>query len=135
VDQRVSEQLLNEAFEDFAASTHAQVYGWKISREDLDIFVEMTPRGKTAKYLLRIRCREFPVEPPSYQFVDPQTKKVDWSHFPKGSAFKKQWLGICINGTREFYQRGHPERRKDWSYGKYPFAAVTQEIQVLMNRL
>jgi hypothetical protein len=127
---------LQEAYEALIANQAAiREYSWEISRDGVNIYVTMRPRKQPHRqFTVRIQCDDFPVRAPSYQFVSPKTLVPDPSHMPKAPGFMPHWPGVCINGTREFYEKGHPERRNDWSFTKYPFATVLQEMQVLIDQ-
>ncbi|MEW6105131.1 MAG: hypothetical protein AB1563_02045 [Bacillota bacterium] len=127
VDEAYAELLRNQAAID--------AYGWQVSRDDQAIYVLMHPRQHPErKFMLRIKCDDFDARPPSYQFVDPATKVVSVNHMPNGRGFIPAWPGVCIHGTREFYELGHRDYRIRWSSKEYPFARVLQEIQVLINQ-
>lgn len=117
----------------FSNEAAFEEYGWILLPPE--IYIQMNPRGKPeSKSLVRITFEGFPEQAPSYILVNPQTKAVE-SHIAwPTSAYKPDWPGFCLNGTREFYTKGHPDRTPQWSPEGFPVAAVLQEIQVELNR-
>lgn len=81
------------------------------------IFVHMTGRGGR-KFLLRISCgTDYPMNPPSYAFLDPSTGDdagVECWPEDGNEAFKTYenppWM--CVAGTLEYMQH-HPDHRFD----------------------
>lgn len=81
------------------------------------IFVHMTGRGGR-KFLLRISCgADYPMNPPSYAFLDPSTGDdagVECWPEDGNEAFKTYenppWM--CVAGTLEYMQH-HPDHRFD----------------------
>ena len=134
MDQALARRKLLRALQCLFGCTSAfEEYDWHL--QPVQLFVSMYLRDKPdAAFLLRIAFDGFPDKAPSYLFVNPQTKKVELGSWPTGAAFKKKWPGICLKGTREFYDQGHPDRRGEWSPETYPVASVLQEIQVELNK-
>ena len=135
MDPEYHQKAFQKAVSSIKSSMHLKKYNWEIEVIGDDIYLKMMLKGNFEKsYILRVRCDNYPQEIPSFLFVNPITKEEDLSFWPNGNAFKKEWPGICINGTREFYQPGkHSERRDRWSPEKYPILQVLQEIQVLLK--
>ena len=134
MDQALARRKLLRALHHLFGCTPAfEEYDWQL--QPVQLFLSMHPRDKPEEaFLLRITFDSFPDTAPSYLFVNPQTKKVDPDSWPTGRAFKKDWPGICLKGTREFYAVGHPERRGEWSLETDTVASVLQEIQVELNK-
>ena len=83
------------------------------------ISFEGTKRKTGKKYLLRINIsNNFPLEAPSYIFVDPVTRKSNLKVWPRGKGhffgpgtiFKEGW--ICLDFTNE-YQKVHSNTNWD----------------------
>ena len=134
MDQALARRKLLSALQGlFGCTSTFECYDWHL--QPVQLFLSMYLRSNPDKaFLLWITFDSFPDKAPSYLFVNPQTKKVEPESWPTGTAFKKDWPGICLKGTREFYDRGHPERRGEWSVEAYPVASVLQEIQVELNK-
>jgi hypothetical protein len=117
----------------FSNEAAFEEYDWELVSPE--IYVQMHPRGKLdQKYVVRITFEAFPDEAASYVCVNSQTKALDGQGCPPISAYKADWPGFCLNGTKEFYKKGHPERTPQWTPEKYPIALVLQEIQVELNK-
>jgi hypothetical protein len=129
----VRKKLLKTLQALFSNEAAFEEYGWELLPPE--IYIRMHPQGKPdQKYVVRITFDGFPDEAPSYVFVNPQTKALDGQGCPSMSAYKQDWPGFCLNGTKEFYNRGHSDRRPQWAPEKYPIASVLQEIQVELNK-
>ncbi|MCI0724485.1 MAG: hypothetical protein L0338_36805 [Acidobacteria bacterium] len=117
----------------FSHQAEFEEYGWRL--EPPIIYIWMHPRGKPdSQYLLRITFENFPDEAPSYVPVNSETRQPRGDAWPSMSAYKPDWPGFCLNGTREFYKQGHPDRQSQWSPETFPVARVLQEIQVELNK-
>lgn len=130
-DPELSAIKLRKAYDQLMSHPVVKTYAWEISPldgEEFDVGLRHSVRREEV-YLVRIRCDGFP-QPPSYVFVDPHSKQVV---HPQVRGYQRGWPGLCINGTREFYEKGHPERRNRWTYARYPFARVLGEIQFLIG--
>lgn len=123
--EKVAEEIRN--------STYAKELGWKISVNELLLFVQLPHRKNGQTYLLRLDFAGFPEHAPSYTFVDQESKEVsnDDKWPPKVNTHQKK---ICIPGTREM-EIIHPNDNKyvPWNQKKYPILWTIREIDRLMH--
>ncbi len=114
-------------------SAMARTLGWQFEIDELTVYVALSRRKEPDRtYLLRARFDEFPKRPPSYGFVDPETKEGAPDTWPPGvmhSPYK-----ICTPGTREFHEDLHKnDAQYRWDPDRYTFLSTLRMIHRLME--
>ena len=98
--------------------------GWETEADRLRLVVTMPSPKNGEVYELHVNFDDFPEQPPSYLF------NGDWPNSPD----IRQNKGICIRGTREFYNEfGHSKHQSEWDHEKYNLTLTLQKIHHLMR--
>jgi hypothetical protein len=141
MDSELSRQKFEEEFKRLINQTALiKEHDWKISCENQDVFVIMHPKNDPSrKFMLRLRCEDYPQRPPSLQFVNPETRETGAKYWPdRGAPFtnaiSRNPIGLCIPGNREFFESIHREPAWQWDAQKYPFAKILQDVQVELDK-
>lgn len=124
MDEQLSKDLMIEQVEELRSSPLPERHGWELEVDDWDLFVTMPSPKNDEEFELRVNFNSFPNTPPSYQF------NGQWPNSPD----IKEDKGVCIHGTREFYNEfGHDERRSEWDHETYTLTLTLQKIYHLMR--
>jgi hypothetical protein len=135
VDSEITKAKIKEQVDFLKGSSLAKEYGWIITQENIDVLAQLNPvKVPAKKFMVRLRCDDYPQKAPSVIFVNPDTKKEGLEFWPHGNAFKTTANppGICIRGTREFHEHYH--KGDPWDPKKFTFAVVLQFIQREINK-
>ena len=114
----------------------ADAFGWTIDVSGLDAFVSMSPRLQRERvYLLKANFDDFPRQPPSFVFVDAETRSLSSEAWPRKVKHGQQPDGICVAGTRECHAHYHKnEAEYVWDPKKWPLLYTLAEIHRLMEK-
>lgn len=131
MDQETVREFTSPQVEKAKESNVAEILGWKFEIDDLTVFVTIRPRTNPDKeYLLRVTFEDFPRRCPSFLFVDQGSRQPgNWPPDVRhGSG------GICIPGTREFYEQIH-QNDQEYPYRSesYSLLEVLHGIQLLVE--
>jgi ubiquitin-protein ligase len=125
MDDELSKELMIEQLEELQQSPLFDRHGWGVETDDFDLSVIMPSPKNGEEYELQVNFDDFPEKPPSYLF------NGKWPNCPD----IKQNKGVCIHGTREFYNEfGHDERLSEWDYERYTLTLTLQKIHHLMRK-
>ena len=112
-----------EQVEDLRATSLPEGYGWELEVDGLELSIDMTSPKDGKAYTLLVRFDDFPQKPPSYKFDGPWPTSPDI----------KEDRGVCIVGTREFYNEfGHGDR--SFNHEKHTLKKTVQRIYHLMRK-
>ena len=125
MDDELSRELMMEQVEQLRESSLPERHGWVIAVDGADVSVTMPCPNDGTEYEMQVNFDDFPEKPPSYQFN---------GQWPNSSDIKPD-KGICIHGTREFYNEfGHGDRRSEWDHETYTLTWTLQSIYHLMRQ-
>lgn len=125
MDDELSKELMMEQVEALRASPLPERRGWTVEVDGFDVSVSIPSPKDDEKYVVVVNFDDFPEQPPSYQFDG------EWPNCPDIKPNK----GVCIHGTREFYNEfGHDERRSEWDHETYTLTLTLEKIQHLMRK-
>lgn len=125
MDDEISQDLMMEQVEDLRSSPLPERHGWVVEVDGFDLFVTMPSPKNGKEFELKVNFHDFPNTPPSYQFN---------GQWPNSSDINED-KGVCIHGTREFYNEfGHDERRSEWDHETYTLTLTLHKIHHLMRK-
>lgn len=125
MDDELSKNLMMEQVENLRSSPLPERYGWEIELDGFDLFMTLPSPKNGNEYELQVNFDDFPNTPPSYRFN---------GQWPNSSDIRQN-KGVCIHGTREFYNEfGHNERRSEWDHETYPLTLTLHKIHHLMRK-
>lgn len=123
MDDELSKKKMTQQVDDLKGTSLSDAYGWDLSVDGLQLTIDMPSPKNDNEYTLVVTFDDFPQQPPSYLFDD------DWPNCPD----IKEDRGICIVGTREFYNEfGHGDR--DFSHQEHTLKKTVQRIYHLMRK-
>lgn len=112
---------------------------WIIERPSpMEFLVTMSPQSNPQeKFQLRLLWTEYPGQPPSVKFRDPETGslmlKKSW---PMAPGFRPDSLDTCVNWSQEGFNT-HKEWRNDpkirWDTAGNALLRVLQQVQELLD--
>lgn len=117
-------------------SAMTEAFNWITEVDGLNVYTTIQHRQKSEiKFLLKTNFEEFPRLAPSYLFVDISTKELTDDAWPRSIKWtNNKDIGICIQGTREFYEIIHPnDARYPWDPEKFTFLGTLQQIHLLVE--
>jgi hypothetical protein len=123
MDEEISKKKMMEQVENLRDTSLPEGYGWELEVEDLQLTVEMPSPKNDNEYTLLVSFDDFPQKPPSYLFD---------GQWPNCSDIKEN-KGVCIVGTREFYNEfGHGDR--EFNHEEHTLKKTLQRIYHLMRK-
>jgi hypothetical protein len=142
LDPELSRQKFGEQMELLTSLTETtKDNDWKIVEQYPLLYCLMHPKKHLEmKFMVRLRCDDYPQRSPSLQFVDPITKKEGAEYWPKqGAAFQaalsRGGIQLCIPGIREYHEGCHnnPNDANPWRPERYTFVDILQRVQLLLD--
>lgn len=143
MNPELSKQYIKEQFHKLQSLKGiSEHHDWQITVQGFDIFVLMRPnKHPDKKFLLRLRCDDYPKRAPSLQFIDSETKQEGAQYWPQGGPFQaaisrsQTQPQLCIPGIREFHEGCHAsDSSKPWIPEKYSFVKTLESTQILLNK-
>ncbi|MDE0334462.1 MAG: hypothetical protein OXI64_05840 [Defluviicoccus sp.] len=136
MDEATVKAKMAAALECVQRSRLAEAFGWAIDVSGLDAFVSMSPRKHRERaYLLKVNFDDFPRQPPSFVFVDAETRSISSEAWPPKVKHGQQPDGICVAGTRECHAHYHKnEAQYVWDPKKWSLLYTLAEINRLMEK-
>jgi hypothetical protein len=129
-------ELMAEQLDTVRKSALAAVFGWGLEERDLCAYVILRPRHcRDRSFLLRMLFDDFPRRPPSYVFVDTETREMKDGAWPPGVRHSQPPPGICTLGTRECHENYHqndPQYR--WDARPNAVLATLTEIHRMLEQ-
>jgi hypothetical protein len=123
MDDELSKKKMTQQVDNLKATSLPDAYGWDLAVDGLQLTIDMPSPKNDNEYTLVVTFDDFPQQPPSYLFDD------DWPNCPD----IKEDRGICIVGTREFYNEfGHGDR--DFNHQEHTVKKTVQRIYHLMRK-
>lgn len=123
MDDELSKKKMTQQVDDLKDTSLTDAYGWDLEVDDLELTITMPSPKNDNEYTLVVTFDDFPQQPPSYLFDE------DWPNCPD----IKEDRGVCIVGTREFYNEfGHGDR--DFNHQEHTLKKTVQRIYHLMRK-
>lgn len=133
MDTDTVRQKMREQLDQARDSAMTKEMGWNFE-DEFTTYITLRPRNQPDKsYLLRIQFDQFPKRAPSFVFVDAQTKAESDSAWPPDMRHGGT-QGICIEGTREFYEQiHHNDAQYPYNPATYSFLDTLHRVHLMME--
>lgn len=128
MDQQLSELNFQEDFDEVLACPDVQK--WKLEKPGpLEIWVLMASARKEPEFFqARLLWTDYPGQPPSLKFRDPETGRLDLPKaWPIVRGFRPNNLDACVNWCAEGFNL-HPEWRNDPRFRWEPSGNVLLKV-------
>ena len=143
MNSELSVQYINEQYEKLLSYTNIIEHNlWQIERDGLDIFIAMQLKKRHQdRFLVRLRCDDYPQRSPSLQFIDPTSRETGHLYWPQVGPFQaainrsQEMPQLCIPGIREFHEGCHAgDAGNPWIPEKFPFIIIIENTQTLLDK-
>jgi hypothetical protein len=114
---------------------NANARGWKLEVVSPTVFHLGLMAKDNEKYWLKIDCDAYPTMPPSWHWLDPETKELDAGRsVPRGSGYFHGSNVICAPWNRLAYKDQNPNGpHADWTIGDWRSNTKTGECTTLCS--